>query len=215
MGRVRGGRVGDDGQTRVGGDLQGAVVEVEVADRGVMEELASTAVALDVVRVPPPGELGAVGDEFVDEVGQVGVGRGTGGIGAQAPGGVVGDARPVAVEVSGARVEEDEAGEVRQLVLGVEGLVLRGAGELVGGEDVEMGAADEGGGAGQGVEDLLDAVTHVHDPAVAFGGPVGGADGTDEGGQVGALDAVELERRGQAVEDLRGDGAHVAALRRV
>ena len=121
--RLRGARggdgVGDDGQPRVGGDLQGVVVEV--ADRGVMEELPSTAVVVDVVCVPPQGELGALGGEFVDQVGEFGVVRGAGGLGAQAADGVVDDARPVAVEAPGARVEEDEGRRRRSAGLGPAG----------------------------------------------------------------------------------------------
>ncbi len=106
VGRGRGDAVGDDGQTGVGGDFEGVVVEVEIADIGVVEVLPAAAVILDVVGVPAKGELLAVGGEFVDEVGEAGevgevgevgeagVGRGAGGFGAEAADGVVLDTGP-------------------------------------------------------------------------------------------------------------------------
>ncbi|GGN52162.1 hypothetical protein GCM10011579_008860 [Streptomyces albiflavescens] len=136
MGRGGGEGVGDDGEAEVGGDFEGVVVEVEVADVGVVEALPAAAVVLDVVGVPALGEFFAVGGEFVDEVGEVGVGGGAGGFGAQAADRVVGDALPVAVEASGSGVAEDEAGQVGRPLVAIEGLLAQGAGESVGGEDV-------------------------------------------------------------------------------
>ncbi|GHF05254.1 hypothetical protein GCM10014715_71750 [Streptomyces spiralis] len=119
MGCGGGEGVGDDGQAGVGGDFEGVVVEVEIAGVGMVEALLSAAVVLDLVGVPALGEFLAVCGEFVDEIGEVGVVGSPGGFGAQAADRVVGDALPVAVEAPGARVEEDEAGQVRRLLLRV------------------------------------------------------------------------------------------------
>jgi hypothetical protein len=67
----------------------------------VVEALGAGSVVLDVVGGPAFAEVLAAGGEFADEVREFGVVGVASGFGAEAADGVVGDAVPVAVEVSG------------------------------------------------------------------------------------------------------------------
>jgi hypothetical protein len=102
-GRTRFGAVDDDGLPRVGRDLQGVVLEVEVAGQGMAERLDAAAVVLDVVRSPQLPEGLAAQGQLADQAGQGPVVRGASGLGAQAADGGVGDAVPVPVEPRGYR----------------------------------------------------------------------------------------------------------------
>jgi hypothetical protein len=77
-----------------------------------VERLGPAAVVADVMTAPAHPEFVAAGCEFTDEAGQCRVVRVAAGLGAQAADGVVGDAVPVAVELGGAGIEEDEPGEI-------------------------------------------------------------------------------------------------------
>ncbi|WP_217561607.1 hypothetical protein [Streptomyces sp. GbtcB6] len=89
---------------------------------------------------------------------------------------------------------------------------MQGAGESVGGEDVQVGVADEGGGADHRVEVLLEAGPYVAGAAVAVGDTVGAVGGTDERGQGGAFDVIQAQGAGEDIEDVLGDAADVATL---
>src|ERR1700748_566403 len=60
--------VGVQPQTRVGGEVEGFVVEGQVADLGMVEALGSGAMQPYVVRRPPGAELLAARRELADEV---------------------------------------------------------------------------------------------------------------------------------------------------
>ena len=111
-GRTRFGAVDDDGLPRVGRDLQGVVLKVEVADQGMAERLDTAAIVLDVVRGPQLPEGLAAQGQLADQAGQGPVVRSASGLGPQAADGGVGDAVPVPVELRGLVVEEDEPGQV-------------------------------------------------------------------------------------------------------
>src|SRR5690348_608289 len=110
------GGVGDDDLSRVGDERQRLVVECEVADEWVPEALAAGAVFANVVGCPPDAEVVAAHGEFADEFGEVPVVRVATSFDAEAADAGVGDVVPVDVEVTSAKVEEDEPGEVHGTV---------------------------------------------------------------------------------------------------
>ena len=94
-------------------------------------------------RAPAGAELVAAGGELADEVVEQPVVGVAAGFGAQDGDADVGSGVPVGVEALAGRVEEREPGEVRRPSrVGVD-VVVEGAGEPVGGEDVHAAVADE------------------------------------------------------------------------
>ena len=85
---------------------------------------------------------------------------------------------------------------------------VEGAAELVGGEDVEAAIAHDGRRAGHGVEDALDLRPNARLGRASSGGAAGVA--TEEVDEVSAFGVVELERLGDAVDDVVGHGADAA-----
>ncbi len=89
---------------------EGLVRQVEVADDRVVDQLGAGGVDLDVVGGPSAPELVAAGGQLTDQIGKAPVVWVAAGLGAQQGDGVVGDLVPVAEELGGVRVEEDEPG---------------------------------------------------------------------------------------------------------
>jgi len=142
--------------------------------------------------------------------------RGAPGLGVQAADGLAGDAVPVAVELRGPLVEEDEPGQVGRpsRVTGgrrVEHGRVQRVAQLVGGQDVQPSVPGEGRGVGHRVQQPLHAR-----PDLLPGGLVpsgrGGVGYPYQVEQVCALDLVQLQGAGDAVEHLVGDAADVAAF---
>src|SRR5262249_9536146 len=134
------------------------------------------------------------------------------GLSPQAADGVVGDAVPVAVELGGAAVEEDEPGEVDRTGRGEERRRGQRVAEGGGRADVPPAGSDERGDTGHGVEEPL----HAGPDLVAGGGAAAAAwpcvRHVHEVDQVGAFDVVELQRPGERVEYVVGDAADAATL---
>ena len=78
------GGVDDEGLGDVAGEVEGFVVEVEVADEFVVEVLGAAAVLGDVVGGPHASEVVAAHRQLADELGEVAVVGVAGGFGAQA-----------------------------------------------------------------------------------------------------------------------------------
>ena len=101
------------------------------------------------------------------------------------------------------RVQEGVPGQVRRpKQVGVD-LVIEGASEGVGGEDVEPAVADERRADGHGVEGPLEAGAHRPRPGGAVPGAAQGARPVGGPGQVekvGPLGLVELEGPGEGLE---------------
>ena len=95
------------------------------------------------MRSPPGAEHLAPRRELADEIGQTAVVRVAAGLGAQHGDGVGRHLFPVGVEVTGARVEEDEARRVGGTVRAVVVLRVEGAAEMIGSEEVHTPVADE------------------------------------------------------------------------
>jgi len=203
--------VGDDRQARVGGDLKCVVIEGEVADDRVVERLDAAAVVPHVVRCPPHAELRAPGRQLTDQIGQCAVVRVTAGLSAQAADGGVGDAVPVAIELGGAPVEEDEPGEVHRPGRVEERRGVQGVAELVGGQDVQPAVAQERGDRGHRVEDVLHARAYQL-PRGRAPNRSSRVRGPDEVDQVRAFYVVELEGAREGVEHVVGDTGRVSAL---
>lgn len=92
---------------------------------------------------------------------------------------------------------------------------VEGAGELIGGEDVQAAVADEGRSGGDGVQRPLQAAVGCPLPgaaASASGECVRAVGGLREVEQVGAFGFVELEGPGHGFEDGGGDTGEVAAF---
>jgi hypothetical protein len=210
--RVGVGGVGDDRLSRVGRQLEGVVVEGEVADQRVVERLGAAAVVVHVVGGPAHPELLAAHRQLPDQLGQGPVGRVAARLGAQAAHGGVGDAVPVAVELGRLGVEEDEPGQVDRSDRVTERRRVQGVAELVGGQDVQTSVAQERGRPRHRLQQALHAGTHPlgGGPPASRAGRVGRADQVDE---VGALDLIQLQGAGQGFEDLLGDPPGVAAFK--
>jgi hypothetical protein len=89
--------------------------------------------------------------------------RGAPGLGVQAAHGLAGDAVPVAVELRGPLVQEDEPGEIGgpPRVTGhwrVEHWRVQRVAQLVGGPDVHLGLAKQNGAS---ESELVEAITHL------------------------------------------------------
>jgi hypothetical protein len=78
----------------------------------MVDQLDAGGVDLDVVGGPSSPELVAAGGQLTDQVGEAPVVGVAAGLGAQDGDRVVGGLVPVAEELGGVRVEEDEAGVV-------------------------------------------------------------------------------------------------------
>jgi hypothetical protein len=113
---VRGGTglggVGEQALARFGGDREGLERELEIPDDRVVDELDAGGVDPDVVGGPPDPELVAAGGQLPDQVRQSPVVGIAAGLGAQQGDGVAGDLVPVAEELGGVRVQEQEPGVV-------------------------------------------------------------------------------------------------------
>src|SRR4051794_37388909 len=113
-GRPRLGRVDDEGQSGLPGELGHLVLQGHLADDGVVEGFGADAVQTDVVCGPAAPEVAAAGGQLADELLQPAVVRVAGSGGVERRDGVVGDGIPVSIEVLGVGdFEELEAREVR------------------------------------------------------------------------------------------------------
>jgi len=106
------GGVGEQALTGIGGDGEGLEREIKVPDDWVVDELDAGGVDLDVVGGPSDPELVAAGGQLPDQVRQLPVVGIAAGLCAQQGDRVVGDLVPVAEELGGVRVEEEEPGVV-------------------------------------------------------------------------------------------------------
>src|SRR3954451_11390653 len=86
--------VGDD----VAGEVEGFVVEVEVADEVVVEVLDAVSVLVDVVGGPHAAEVVATHRQLTDQLGQISVERIASRLGPEASDGGRGKAFPVSIE---------------------------------------------------------------------------------------------------------------------
>ena len=96
----------------IGSQRKGFVWQVEVSDDRVVDQLDAGGVDLDVVGGPAATELIAAGRQLTDQIGEAPVVWVASGLGAQDGDRVVGGLVPVAEELGGVRVEEDESGVV-------------------------------------------------------------------------------------------------------
>ncbi len=208
-GTCRFGAVDEDPLARIAEQLERFEVERDVADHWVVEALHAGAVQLDVVGGPASAEVDAASGELADQIGEPLVVWIATSFGAQDADGVVGDRVPVEEELGGPWVEEQESGGVDGPRRVVEQQGVERPAELVGGEDVEPPVAHEGRGPGEGVEDPLHDGPHprLRRPPRLAAGP--GVERAGEIEEVHPLDLVELQRHGDAVEDVVGDAAEV------
>ena len=139
------------------GERSGLVGELEVADVGVVDLLGAGAVVAHVVGGPPQTEVVRACGELADEPGQGLVVRVPAGLGAEGGDDAAGALLPRGVEDAGRRVEEGEEGVVAAAGGIVEDGRQEGAPERVGGDDVHLPVAHPGRGAGDGVEEALEA----------------------------------------------------------
>ena len=102
------GGVGEQALSRFGRDREGFERELKVPDDRVADELDAGGVDPDVVGGPPDPELVAAGGQLPDQVRQPTVLGIAAGLGAQHGDSVAGDLVPVAEELGGVRVEEEE-----------------------------------------------------------------------------------------------------------
>ncbi|GAB2889328.1 hypothetical protein GCM10027074_67050 [Streptomyces deserti] len=121
---------------------------------------------------------------------------------------VVGGAVPVVDVVVRAVVEEGVPGEVGAAVFahgcGCGTGEEQGAGECVGGHEVQAAIGGECRGPGHGVEKPLHAGRDIDGLAAGPGGGAGlGGSGQVE--QVGALVVVNVQRAGHRIDDFLGD----------
>ena len=196
------------GSAGIGKDSNG---QLEVPDDRVVDELDAGGVDPDVVGGPSDPELVAAGGQLPDQVRKSPVVGIAAGLGAQQGDGVAGDLVPVAEELGGVRVEEDEPGVVgRPDRVGVDRREQR-VPEGVGGQDVQASVEHERGRAGHRVDDALH-----RGPDVLRGGPAarraGAASGADQVEQMRPLGLIELQCVRDAVDDALGDAGGVAAL---
>jgi hypothetical protein len=111
-GGTRLGGIGEQALARFGGDREGLERELKVPDDRVVNELDAGGVDPDIMRGPPDPELVAAGGQLPDQVRQSPVVGIPAGLGAQQGDRVAGDLVPVAEELGGVRVQEQEPGVV-------------------------------------------------------------------------------------------------------
>jgi hypothetical protein len=90
-------------------------------------------------------------------------------------------------------------------------LGVQGGAEAVGGEDVQSAVLHEGGDVGHRVQETLHSWPHAL-PCWTATGAGSGSRRSDEVVEVGSFCVVEVQRPGDAFEDIVGDALGVAAL---
>ena len=182
----------------------------EFADDRVAESFDAARVGAHVMPGPQLAEFVAAGGQLADELGQSAV-EGAGD-GAEVRDEVVGDVLPVRPELAGTRVEEGEPGHVRRAARVGEEHAVQGAGERIGRDQVQGGAADQRGDADEGVEDRLQLRGDRRRRGAAGAGRGGRPPGAREVEQVGLFGGVELQRAGDGLQDAVGGVGERAAL---
>src|SRR5215212_11799464 len=205
------GGIGEHRQAVIGRDLHRLVGELEVADDRVVQALDACVVEANVVRRPLGAERLALRRELSDELGQAAVVRVATGFGAQDRDQLIGHVVPIEVEVLGAGVEEREPGGIggptRRDVDRVERVA-----ERVGGHDVQVAVADEGGRCRHGVQDAPHARSDSLPRGPAATRRWGWLGRASEIEEVRALGLVERERARNRLEHGLRDAAQVPAL---
>ncbi|OLT24725.1 hypothetical protein BJF79_13315 [Actinomadura sp. CNU-125] len=178
----------------------------------MVEGLGADVVLADVVAGPAGAEVVAAGGQFADEFGEVPVAGVAARLGLQEGDGVVGGAVPVAPEVAGAGIEEDEPGVVGHgAVRRLDHRGVQGAAEGVGGEDVAAAVHDDGGRVRHGVQYPLHGGPHPARGGAAPAAP-SGTGGAGQVFEVRAFGVVEAEGAGDRVQDACGDTGQIAAF---
>ncbi|GAA2335148.1 hypothetical protein SVIO_069040 [Streptomyces violaceusniger] len=112
------------------------MVQGEVADDGVVETLVTVGALLDAVAVPPGAELRHLDAELADQLVQPPVlGVASGGQ-AQIGDEDLRDLLPIAVQLAGGRIEQNETGQVALAVRQRVEVGEQGAGQMVRGQDI-------------------------------------------------------------------------------
>jgi hypothetical protein len=150
---------------------------------------------------------GALGGELTDEVGEVAVVGVVAGCLPEHGDDVASRALPVDVELAGAGLEEDVPGAVDGTGASgpAEHVRVKGVAELVGGQDVQANVENERRGAGEAVEDVLDAWPHALPGRSSTSRRAHRPEGTGEIKEVRALRLVELQGAGERFQDAVGD----------
>src|SRR6185437_12328105 len=156
--RSRGCGVSQHRQSRVSRELHRLEIKIEPADDRMAEALAAGPVEPDVMGGPALAEVLAPGRKLADQLDELLVIRVTAGLRSEHGGDVIGGALPVGEELTGGRVQIDEARAVGWPARVGKDRGVERTREPVGGEYVVPGVAHPGRRIGEGVEDLMNAV---------------------------------------------------------